>query len=210
MTIAEILKAKGIGDDVIQAVIDDMKTNKIFTASEENLDIRYGKLKTDHEGVTKQLGEANALIEEMKKATKGQEGLQQKITDYETQVTQLQAELQQTKIDAEIKVGLLEAKATDVDYLTYKLKEKGEVELDENGKIKDWDDKVTALKTQLPAHFETSATGADGFEVFRPNKLEKGGGGELTPTKDTFKAMTYEQRVALKQKNEALYKQLAK
>lgn len=156
MTIAEILKAKGVSDDIIKAVQDDMKANKIYTASEENLDIRYGKLKTQHESTTQQLTEANTLIEELKKGTKGQEGLQQKVSDYEAQVTQLQQQLAKTQLDAEIRVQLLSAKALDVDYMTYKLKEKGELALDENGKIKGWDDKLAGLKTQFPAQFEAS------------------------------------------------------
>ena len=157
MTISEILKVKGISDDVIKGVLEDMKANKVFTASEENLDIRYGKLKTDHEGVTKQLGEANTLIEELKKSNKGNEGLQQKVTAYEAQVQQLQRELEESKIDAAIKVGLLSEKALDVDYLTYKLKNKGEtLTLGEDGKIKGWDDKIAALKTQCPTQFESS------------------------------------------------------
>ena len=157
MTISEILKAKGLSDDVIKGVLEDMKTNKVFTASEENLDIRYGKLKTDHEGVTKQLGEANNLIEELKKSNKGNEGLQQKVTAYEAQVQQLQRELEESKIDAAIKVGLLSEKALDVDYLTFKLKNKGEaLTLGEDGKIKGWDDKIAALKTQCPTQFESS------------------------------------------------------
>lgn len=157
MTISEILKAKGISDDVIKGVLEAMKANKVFTASEENLDIRYGKLKTDHEGVTKQLGEANTLIEELKKSNKGNEGLQQKVTAYEAQVQQLQQELEESKIDAAIKVGLLSEKALDVDYLTFKLKSKGEaLTLGEDGKIKGWDDKIAALKTQCPTQFESS------------------------------------------------------
>lgn len=157
MTISEILKAKGISDDVIKGVLEEMKANKVFTASEENLDIRYGKLKTDHEGVTKQLGEANTLIEELKKSNKGNEGLQQKVTAYEAQVQQLQQELEESKIDAAIKVGLLSEKALDVDYLTFKLKNKGEaLTLGEDGKIKGWDDKIAALKTQCPTQFESS------------------------------------------------------
>lgn len=157
MTISEILKAKGLSDDVIKGVLEDMKANKVFTASEENLDIRYGKLKTDHEGVTKQLGEANTLIEELKKSNKGNEGLQQKVTAYEAQVQQLQQELEESKIDAAIKVGLLSEKALDVDYLTFKLKTKGEaLTLGEDGKIKGWDDKIAALKTQCPTQFESS------------------------------------------------------
>lgn len=157
MTIAEILKANGVDDNAAKAVLDAMKANKIYTASEENLDIRYGKLKGDHEGVTKQLAEANSLIEELKKSNKGNEGLQEKVAAYETQVQQLKAELEQTRIDAAVKVGLLDSKALDVDYLTFKLKAKGDaLTLDENGKIKGWDDKLAALKTQFPQQFEAS------------------------------------------------------
>lgn len=157
MTIAEILKAKNIEDETIKAILEEMKTNKIFTASEENLDIRYGKLKTDHEGVSKQLEEANGLIEQLKKSNKGNEDLQTKIGTYEQQVQQLQAELEQTKLDNAIQVALLSEKAVDVDYLTFKLKAKGEeLTLDEQGKIKGWDDKLAGLKTQFPTMFEAS------------------------------------------------------
>ena len=208
MTLAEIFKAKGIGEDIIQGILGDMKANKIFTASEENLDVRYGKLKTEHDGVTKQLGEANTLIEELKKSTKGQEDLQGKITAYESQVAQLQAELEQTKLDSAIKVELLSSRALDVDYLTFKLKEKGELALGEDGKIKGWEDKLAALKTQFPTQFEDANGGDGGYHVLDPNKLEKGNPNERTPSKEEFRAMTYEQRVALKQKNEELYKKL--
>lgn len=50
MNINEILKARGVADAEIEKILADMKTNKIFTSSEENLDVRYGKLKTDHDG----------------------------------------------------------------------------------------------------------------------------------------------------------------
>lgn len=176
MTIAEILKAKGIDDAVIKSIQEDMKSNKIFTASEENMDVRYGKLKTDHEGKLAELTEAQNLIAELKKSTKGQEDLQGKITAYEGQVTQLQAELEQTKLDAAIKVELLSEKALDVDYLTFKLKEKGELAIDENGKIKGWDDKIAALKTQFPTQFEESSS-----KRYEEHKLpDKDEGGTLT------------------------------
>ena len=180
MTIAEILKAKGVADDVVQAVLDDMKANKIFTSSEENLDIRYGKLKNDHEAVVKERDEGKALIETLQKANKGNETLQQQVTDYKAQVEKIQAELAQNKIDSAINIGLLAAgvKADDVDYVTFKLKSKGEeLALDENGKIKGWDDKVAALKVQLPNQFE-----ATGQKKVIENRLPEGsGGGEPEP-----------------------------
>ena len=209
MTLVELLKARGLDDEAIKGFLEDMKTNKIFTAREENLDVRYGKLKTDHDSVIKERDEGKALIAELQKSNKGNEALQQKVAEYETKMAEIQAELEQTKLDSAIKVELLSSKALDVDYLTFKLKEKGdELVLDENGKIKGWDDKLAALKTQFPTQFETASGDDGGYQVLDPNKLEKGEPGEHTPTKDEFRAMTYEQRVALKQKNEELYKKL--
>lgn len=155
MNLIEILKAKNIGDDVIQSIQEDMKANKIFTASEENLDIRYGKLKTQHDGVSAQLKEANDLIANLKKSTEGQEDLQKKVSDYEAQITTLQTQLEQTQIDADVHVELLAAgvKPDDIDYVMFKLKAKGELERGEDGKIKGMDDKIAALKTQLPGQF---------------------------------------------------------
>ena len=166
MTISEILKAQGLDDKTVQAVLDAMKTNKIFTASEENLDIRYGKLKTQHEGTAQQLTEAQALIEQMKQATKGQEGLQSKVAEYETKIAQMQKELEETKLDAALKFELQANKAIDPDYMIFKLKEKGDLALDENGKIKGWDDKLAGLKIQFPAQFE-----ANGKKKLIENKL---------------------------------------
>ena len=59
MGLQELLKEIGLSDEQVKAIMDGMRENKIFTASEENLDTRYGKLKTDHEGVTQRLEEAN-------------------------------------------------------------------------------------------------------------------------------------------------------
>lgn len=205
MTIAEILKAKGVDDAIIQEVQADMKANKIFTASEENLDVRYGKLKTDHEGKLAELTEAQNLIAELKKSNKGNEDLQGKIGAYENQVAQLQAENAQLKLESEAKIGLLQAKAVDVDYLLFKLKQKGDLELDEKGKIKGWDDKLAALKTQLPTQFE-AASQKNILENKLPGAEEKDGG----ISKEAFAKMGYQDRVKLYNENPTAYAELAK
>lgn len=204
MTLEELFKARGLDDTDIKAIFEDMKTNKIFTAGEENLDIRYSKLKTQHEGVTKQLTEANTLIESLKQSNKGNEELQGKISAYETQIQQLTEELENAKLESAIKVELLSAKALDVDYLAFKLKEKGELALDENGKIKDWDDKLAGLKTQFPTQFESESR-----KNIIEYKLPGGDKGDVTVTREQFLKMGYNERLALKQENEQLYKQLA-
>lgn len=172
MTLQEILKSKGLDDKAVEDVIGEMKQNKIFTSAEENIDIRYGKLKTDYETLTKQHGESTALIEQMKKDNAGNADLQSKITDYEGKVQQLQTELTKTKTDAALKLALVEAKVTDVDYLAFKIREKGEVQLDDNGKIKGIDDTIAALKTQYPQHFQS-----EGKKKIEENKLPEGQGG---------------------------------
>ena len=205
MTLAEILKATGMDEESVKGVLEDMKANKIYTASEENLDIRYGKLKTDHDGKIAELTEAQNLISELKKSNKGNEDLQGKIGAYESQVAQLQAELEQTKLDAAIKVELLSSKALDVDYLTFKLKEKGELALDESGKIKGWDDKIAALKTQFPTQFE--GTGSKKYEEHKLPDNQDGGG---SISKEAFAKMGYQDRVKLFNENPGAYAELTK
>lgn len=204
MNLQELFKSQGLKDEQITAIVAAMKENKIFTASEENLDIRYGKLKTDYDSLTNQHTEANKLIEEMKKANKGNEELQGKITNYETQVAQLQEQLEQTKKDAAVKVALLEAKALDIDYMTFKLKEKGGIELDENGKIKGWDDKIAGLKTQFPNQFE------NGKKTYEPNTLPGSGNEGHGVTQEAFNKMGYADRLKLYQENREQYDQLTK
>jgi hypothetical protein len=171
-----------------------MKQNKIFTANEENLDIRYNKLKGEFDNLTKQHGESTTLIEQLKKDNAGNEALQSKITAYETQVADLQKELQQTKIDAALKVALLEAGATDVDYLSFKIKEKGEVTLGDDGKIKGIDDTIAAQKTQFPQHF-SSETKKKIDENKLPKGDEGGAGGSEPKTLAEALQQKYEQNI---------------
>ncbi len=205
MTLAELLKAKGIDDEAIKGILEEMKANKIFTASEENLDVRYGKLKTDHDSVIKERDEGKALIAELQKSNKGNETLQQKVAEYEAKMAEIQAELEQTKLDSAIKVELLSSKALDVDYLTFKLKEKGELALDENGKIKGWDDKIAALKTQFPTQFEASGK-KNIMENKLPDDQDKGG----SITKEAFGKMGYQDRLKLFKDNPEAYAEMTK
>lgn len=78
MNLVEILKAQGISDEVIKAVQTEMKNNKIFTAGEENLDVRYGKLKAEHESLTQQYTEASGLIAELKNPPRAMKGFSRK------------------------------------------------------------------------------------------------------------------------------------
>lgn len=168
---------------------------------------KYDALQALLDGKNTELDTANGLIAELKNGTKGNEELQGKITDYETQVADLQKQLQEIKIKSAIKVALLSEKAIDVDYMTFKLESKLKdknktLELDDNGNIKGWNDIISGLKTQFPQQFETST-----IKKIDEHKLEERKD-EKAITKNEFSSMSYEQRVALKKENETLYKQL--
>lgn len=161
MTLEELLKAQGLTDEQITAIIGSMKENKIYTTNEENLDIRFNKLKTDNEAVIKERDEAKNLIEELQKSSKGNEDMQKQFTEYQQRVEELEKENTQIKIDSALKLALQNAKVTDTDYMAYriveKLKKEGkELELDETGNaIKGVESYIEEEKKANPTFFET-------------------------------------------------------
>lgn len=91
----------------------------------------------------------------------------------------------------------------------FKLTEKGEkLELDENGNIKGWKDKLTGLKTQFPNMFESGNN--DGYRVLGDNRLPGSDDLKVSATREEFLKMGYNERLKLKQENEELYKSLVK
>ena len=208
MSIIEILQQIfSATDEQTNAFSEAMKTNGIYTTSHENMDVRYPKLKGDYDALNTKYGDVTKRMGDMEKAAHGQGDLQ-------GEIDRLKAALEQEKINSAIKIGLLSEKVADVDYVAFKLNEKlradGEtLSLDDNGNIKGWDKKIEGLKTQFPNQFESSGDNNDGYQVYKPNALHKPDKNEQPITKDTFKSYTYEQRLALKEKNPTLFKQLS-
>lgn len=218
----EFLKAI-LGEELFAQVVEKINAHNGNEANKDNQVkignlsggeyVSKGKYETLNEllkGKETELATANDLISQMKKATKGNEELQGKIGAYETEVANLQEQLKETKLKSAIKVALLSEKATDVDYLTFKLneklKEKGEtLELDENENIKGWSDKLSGLKTQFPTMFESGNGGGSGLRVLGNNKLPDNGGGEAL-TKDSLLKMPYNERNRLFRENPEAYR----
>ena len=201
-TINEILTARGLDETTVNSILNDLKENKLFFTSEENMDIRHGKLKAQYEGQGKQLEEALATIETLKKSTKGQEDAQKQIAEHEEREKALLAELEKTKVLSEAKFALKDAGALDVDYLLFKLQEKGELALDEHGKLKDWDDKLAGLKTQMPTQFESRS----GKKNIVENKLPVDNGGGDAVTRESLLKMPYAERMKVYTENPEAYK----
>lgn len=169
---------------------------------------KYTDLETDLTGKTSELEKANNLIEELKKSAGKDDETQQKITAYETEIADLKKENAELKTENALKFALVAAGAVDVDYLVFKAKEKDEIKLGDDGKIKGEDDLISSLKTQHPAMFGTSNDQQQsGNRRILENNLP-GGDKDETVTREQFLKMGYNERMKLKQENPELFKQL--
>lgn len=211
----EFLK-KLLGDDLysqLETKINEYNSTKTDKEKQIKLaDIGSGNYveKNEYEALNGQLNgkqteleTANALIEDLKKGNKSNEDLQSKISEYEEQVADLRTQLEETKLKSAVKVALMSENAVDVDYLTFKLNESGEaIELDENGNIKGWQDKISNLKTKFPKMFESGDSG--GYKILGDNRLPNGGG-ETVLTRNDILKKPYAERVALYSENPDAY-----
>lgn len=161
--LTDILQAQGLSEDQITAISKAMKDGKVYVAGEENLDVRYGKLKNDYDAMVAKDGESTKLIEQLQKDNKGNAALQQSVTDYQNQLAALQAKLNQQALEYALRVKLMGEDAQDVDYLVYKAmeahpewKEHPENAMDEAGQIKGGEDIVAGLKTKHPTQFNAA------------------------------------------------------
>ena len=92
MNFKEYLLSVGLTEEQATKVEQGMPAQKLYLASEGNLDTRYTKLKEQKEQLENDLNAANKLVGDLKKTNKDAEELQQKITDYEAKVQQLETE----------------------------------------------------------------------------------------------------------------------
>lgn len=217
MTLEELLgdelysKVKAKIDEVNSKETDKLKHVRYADLSEGNY-VGKGKFDALQEtlnGKDAEITNANNLIAELKKASKGNEEMQEKFSTYEAENAKLQEELKNTKLKAAIKVALLSEKAVDVDYLTFKLNEKlkdkgTSLELDENDNIKGWGDMLTGLKTQFPTMFETAANGGD-KKYIEPNKLPDSNNNNNALTKSELLKKSYAERVRIAEENPEAY-----
>ena len=203
MTLKEILLANGIDNGIIEKIASEMKANKIYTASEENLDIRYGKLKNEHTALTQQTTDLQAQIAQFEQL---KVQLTSQAEEASKKIAEMQAENAKIKTDYALERALIEAKVQDVDYLKYKLKEKHPegFKLDENGKISSINAVLDDLKVQFPNQFTKTE------KKVEEKKLEKSDDSSTGITSEQFTKMNYHERAKLFKENPEQYAELNK
>lgn len=204
MNFTEVLKAQGLTDEQIVKISADMKSNKIYLASEENLDVRYNKLKLESEQNAQELAKSQALITELQKGNKGNEELQTKIKGYEDEIANLKKQNEEQKLESALDRLLIEANVQDVDYVKFKIKEKGAVlKLDDKGNLSGTKELIDDLKVQLPNQFTKNAQKIN--EIKLPHSDDNKG-----VTKHQFNKMSYQERLKLFNENKEAYDELTK
>ena len=203
MNLKEIMLANGIDNAVIEKIAQEMKANKIYTASEENLDIRYGELKNEHTALTQQTSDLQAQIAQFEQL-KAQ--LTSQADEANRKVAEMQSENAKIKTDYALERALMEAKVQDVDYLKYKLKEKHPdgFKLDANGKIESINTVIDDLKVQFPNQFVKTE------KKIEEKKLEKSDNDNGGISSEQFSKMNYHERAKLFKENPEQYAELNK
>ena len=203
MNLTEILKANGVDDEVIGKITADMKTNKVFTAGEENLDIRYGKLKNDHALAQQSIADLQSQIAQFEQLKSQNATL---VEEANKKLAELQEENDRIKLDNALERALIEAKVQDVDYMKFKLKEKHPegFKLDENGKIESINTVLDDLKVQFPNQFAKTE------KKIEEKKLEKSDDNNGGISSEQFSKMNYHERAKLFKENPEQYAELNK
>ena len=203
MNLLEILKANGIDDTTVEKIASDMKTNKVFTAGEENLDIRYGKLKNEHTALQQNVTDLQSQIAQLEQLKVQNVTLME---ESNKKVADLEAENLRIKTDYAIERALIEAKVQDVDYMKYKLKEKNPdgFKLDDNGKIESINTVLDDLKVQFPTQFTKTE------KKIEEKKLEKSDDNNVGISSEQFSKMNYHESAKLFKENPEQYAELNK
>lgn len=173
MDLKEILAAQSLSEEQIAAIETAMKENKIYLSNEENIDIRYSKLRGEHDTKMKELEGANVLIKQLQEASANNEDVQAKIKDYETQIQQLQEAAAKAKLDYAVKAGLLERNINpdSMDFLLFKInQENKELKINDEEKLEGID--FDEIKTKYAAHFKAEDSNAG--KKIDPNSLPQG------------------------------------
>lgn len=155
MNIKDILTKHGVADEQVATVEEALAKEKVYLTKEENIDVRYNKLKEQFDSKNEELDKANGLVAELQKSTGDNDKAQKQITDYKTEIDTLKAKIADGEKKTIATEALKQAGVSDVDYALYKLGGVSSLEL-KDGEIADMSNLVKDLKKSIPDYFKES------------------------------------------------------
>ena len=96
MIFKEYLISTGVSEEQATSIVEGMPMNKFYLATEEKLDERYAKVRSQKEQLETQLFANQTELDTLKESAKGNEELT-------TQLTELQAKFDESKTESESK-----------------------------------------------------------------------------------------------------------
>ncbi|ELC8464955.1 phage scaffolding protein [Clostridium perfringens] len=163
MKFEELLKAQGLTDEQIKAIIGAMKKEKIYTTTIENAEDRYNKLKGQKDDLEGQLKTSNETIKELKKNNADNEELQKTIKQHEETIktlkTDSETKIRNLTLDSTINNALTKAKAKHSDLLASKF-DRDKLVINEDGTVTGLDEQLKGFKETYKDMFEVTLGGA--------------------------------------------------
>lgn len=161
MKFEEILKQQGLNEEQISTITAAMKTNKLYTTSLENAEVRYNKLKEDKKDLETQLNTANTAITDFKKLEIDNEDLKTKINDYEVEKSNYEKALADKDFNYSLDKALSGYKCKNSKLIKSLLdKEKLKVNGDD---IIGFKDQMESIKKEYEYLFEKEVAGTGSF-----------------------------------------------
>ncbi|UBK38676.1 phage scaffolding protein [Clostridium perfringens] len=162
MKFEDLLKAQGLTDEQIKAVMGAMKKEKIYTTTLENAEERYNKLKGQKEDLDEQIKTANNTIKDLKKNNADNEELQKTIKQHEDTIktlkTDSETKIRNLALDSAINNALTKAKAKHSDLLSSKI-DRDKLVINEDGTVTGLDEQIKGFKETYKDLFEVTLGG---------------------------------------------------
>ena len=199
------LKALGLTDEQADKVLDGYKGYVPKARFDE-----VNEAKKNAEALVKERG---GQIEKLKTENAGNEDLKKQIEELqktnEKTVAEKDAEIKKIRIDNAVNSALTAAGGKNNKAVLPFLK-LDDAEFDDDGKIKELDKQIDALKTSEESAFLFNASKPAKKMAGATPKGDKGDGKKGTVTKEDFAKMSYKQRVELYNTDKELYETLTK
>ncbi|KGJ48081.1 hypothetical protein KD33_16795 [Clostridium sp. NCR] len=162
MEFEALLRAQGLDDNQIKAILGAMKKEKLYTTTLEDADEKYKKLKGEYEDLEGQLETSNKTIKGLKKDNIDNEELQKKINDHEDTIKKLKSDsekkIKNLTLDSAISNALTKSKAKHADLLASKF-DKDKLVVNEDGSVTGLDEQLKTFKENYKDMFEVSLGG---------------------------------------------------
>ncbi|MDK0734978.1 phage scaffolding protein [Clostridium perfringens] len=206
MKFEELLKAQGLTDEQIKAVMGAMKKEKIYTTTLENAEERYNKLKGQKEDLDEQIKTANNKIKDLKKNNVDNEELQKTIKQHEDTIktlkTDSETKIRNLTLDSAINNALNKAKAKHSDLLSSKI-DRDKLVINEDGTVTGLDEQLKGFKDTYKDMFEvTLGGGTPANPDIKPSKT--------TVTKEEFLKMDFYEQSKFANDNPEQYAEIMK